>query len=157
LRHAPPRVYGAAPVAAPTPHGSPLALESQVRRAPARIRARLTITPVPGSRRPRLTGGPKNRPEPPAGSDGGWWSVEELFGDDPLLERVVGVAQQLHGGRGVFCDGDRHDVEQLMEVGGGGQGPLVGIEVLHHDLGGGRHQGNLPASPPGPAAASERG
>jgi len=53
-----------------------------------------------------------------------------LFGDDPFLERVVGVEEQLHGGRGVLPDSDRHDVEQLMEVGGGGQWPLVGIEVL---------------------------
>ena len=60
----------------------------------------------------------------------GWWSAEELFGDDPLLERVVGVEEQLHGGGGVFPDGNRHDVEQLIEVGGGGHGSLVGIEVL---------------------------
>ena len=52
------------------------------------------------------------------------WSAKELFGDDPLLERVVGVEQQLHGGRGVLPDGDRYDVEQLMEVGGGGKSRL---------------------------------
>jgi hypothetical protein len=49
---------------------------------------------------------------------------------------------------GVFPDGDRHDVGQLMEVGGGGQRPLVGIEVLHDDLGGVGHQGAPPPSRP---------
>src|SRR4029453_3112358 len=44
----------------------------------------------------------------------GWWSAQELFGDDPLLQRVVGVEQQLHGGRGVLPDGARPAVEQLL-------------------------------------------